>query len=105
MSTTLVPSLSSLASVRYGELCGWCRMLRRRHPDMDEVVTAVEEAGRKIINELEAAGDGARLLSIGIVGAAVEAYAAAQSEVTVDEAAVENTEHAADAEPVDSVAL
>ena len=75
-------------------------MLRRRHPDMDEVVSAVEEAGRKIINELEAAGDGARLLSIGIVGAAVEAYAAAQPAVTVVDAAGENDEHAADGESV-----
>lgn len=64
-------------------------MLRRRHPDMDEVVTAVEEAGRTIINRLESEGDAARLLCIGIVGEAVEAYAATQNAV----------EQAAPAEP------
>lgn len=70
MSTAVAPTRHSLISVRMGELEGWCGMLCRRHPDMADTLSGVLDVGREILSELGTD----RLLSVGIVGEAVEAY-------------------------------
>ena len=68
MSRHLDPA--GLRAIRLAELDGWCGMLYRRHPDMQDVLARIAEEGRLAVAGLGVEG----LLSIDIIGASIDRY-------------------------------